>query len=182
MIKLPIFKYTRTIAIAFFIIIFFQSCKNQEKKSHTSFFKMESTKVEPIIDFNIIDCFKESNNKIIKLTNITFERSKDFKTLQLLSGIKKNQKEMDYSLKNLTKKNLIIIPKSIDKMNINIDSIKTKKGDLHLLRLLESEIDNQIILLDSISKSTKDIEFKIFSANSKKILESDNEKLKALNY
>ncbi|MGQ7946856.1 hypothetical protein [Flavobacterium sp. WC2509] len=163
-----------------FAIFGIQSCTNQEKENNNSI--LESTKEEPTIDFNLIDCLNEYNQKNIKLSDITFDLTKDVKTLQLLLKIKKNHQDIDSELKKLTKQKLIIIPKIVYQININPDSIKGKKATLYLLKKLKNQIETQISLFDSIEKNSQNTDFKILAIKSRKILENNNNVLNTLTY
>lgn len=154
-----------------------QSCNNQENDDNNSFLELESTKSDPTIDFDIIESLNESNQKNIQLSNSTFGTTKNLQTLQLLLKIKKNHENIDYELKKITKKNLIVIPKLTNKVNLNADSLKSKKATIYLLQLLKSQIKTEIKLLDSIKKTCPNIDFKIFALKSKKILDTNNELL-----
>jgi len=162
----------------FLSIVYLQSCNNHEKGHRESIFKMESTKEEPTIDFYIIDCLNEVNQKNIKLSNIAFQSTTDVKTLQLLLKIKINHKDIDNELNKLTKKNLIIIPQLIHYSNIKTDSIKSKDATVHLLKELETQIETQISLFDRIQKTSQNEDFETFAMKSKKTLETNRDELK----
>jgi len=157
------------------------SCVNRQKECNDVIPKMESVKSDPTIVFNLIDCLHESNKKVISLASITFQQNKNKKTLQLLLDIKKDQQKIDSDLKKLTEKNLIIIPK-LDSPLPNLDSLKAKKSYSYLLKTLQSEIKNQIIILDNLEKSSENVGFKTFSKRSKTILLTNKKELeKTLN-
>lgn len=152
------------------------SCTNKENSD--ALFKVDSTKSESTIDFNLIDCLNESNKKTISLASLTFIQTKDVKTLELLLKIKKDQQKIDSELKRLTENNLIILPKLIYHLNINSDSLKGKNSNLYLLKVLETEIKNQATLFDKIETTSQNIDFKLFAIKSKKTLKSNNTALK----
>lgn len=156
------------------------SCNNEEKENNDAFFKIEPTKVEPTIDFNLIINLNESNKKTISLATFTFSQTKDVKTFQLLLKIKKDHQKIDSELKKLTENNLIIIPKLDYQMNLNSDSLNEKKTDLYLLKILDKEINKQAMVFDSIEKDSQNTDFKIFAIKSRKILKENNEVLKTL--
>jgi hypothetical protein len=156
------------------------SCSQQEKEYTNSFYKMEYTKEDPAINFNTIDCLNEANQKAIELSSISLRLSKDYKTLNLLLKIKRDNKKINSDFKKLTKKNLIIIPKLIYYLDINDDSIVKEKTELYILRKLETEIKNQITSFDSIEKNTQNIDFKLFAIHSREILKDNNDALKTL--
>lgn len=156
------------------------SCTNQEKEYTNSFYKMEYTKEDPAIDFNTIDCLNEANQKAIELSSISLRLSKDFKTLNVLLKIKRDNKKINSDFKKLTKKNLIIIPQLIYYVDINDDSIIKEKPELYVLRKLEAEIKSQITSFDLIEKNTQNNDFKLFAIHSREILKDNNDALKTL--
>ena len=166
-------------SILFIINISVFSCIDKEEDTY-SIFKAESAKYYHTVDYNLIYSLNESNKKNIDLSSITFNKTKDVKTLQLLLKIKRDHQNIDSKLKILTEKNLIIIPKLIYDWNINYDSSKGKNLPLFLSSLLEIEISNQIKLLNEIEKTFQDAEFKLFAKQSKEVLESNNDSLKEL--
>jgi uncharacterized protein YihD (DUF1040 family) len=152
------------------------SCVNEENEygNSNSLFNLEFTKEVPVIDFNTIDNLNSSNQKIIELSSVSFDSTKDVKLLRLLLKIKKDHLKIDSELNNLANKNLIIIPKVID--HTNTDSIKK----LSLFKELKTEIKNQITTFDRIESTTQNIDFKIFAKKSKKVILGNNEELLAL--
>jgi len=163
--------------MTFFCIL---SCTHQEKDYADTFYKIEYTKGEPIIDFNTIVCLNEANEKTIELSSISLRTSEDLKTLELLLKIKRDNKKINSDLNKLTKDNLIIIPKLVYQINVNEDSVNNKNSDSYILKKIETEIKNQIILFDSIEKNTQNIDFKLFAKRSKKILKDNKEALQTI--
>jgi hypothetical protein len=156
------------------------SCTYQEKEYFNSFYKMETTKEDPIIDFSTIDCLNESNQKVIAITSKSLRLTKDLKTLQLLLKIKRDHKKINSDFDTLTKDNLIIIPKLINQTDVNNDFINSENPEFYILKKLQTEITKQIASFDSIEKKTKNIDFKLFAIQSKRILKHNNEALKTL--
>lgn len=153
------------------------SCTNQKKRDNKLFFDPKPLAKKPIIDYSLIDCLNESNQKIIKLSHTSFEITKDVATLQLLLEIKRNHENIEKELIHLTQKNLIIIPRIIYQHTIDEDTLKSNQADLFLLKKLGSEIKNQITLLDSIEKTNLNNDFKMFARKHKKTLNQNNETL-----
>jgi hypothetical protein len=141
---------------------------------------MEYPKEEPTINFNTIDCLNESNQKSIELSTISLRFSKDLTILTKLLKIKRDNKKIHSDFNELTKENLIIIPKLFLHIYINDDSLINKKLELYILKKLKTEIKNQITSLDSIEKYNQNNNFKTFARNSKKILKENNDELETL--
>lgn len=175
---IPRFILYSTALLMAIIVVF--SCINEENENNDSIFETKTTKSESTIDFSLIDCLNESNKKAIELSSISFNQAKDLKTLQLLLKIKKDHQNIDSKLKKLTEKNLIIIPKLVYNLNLNTDSLKNKNANSYLSNLLETEIENQIMILDQIENTTQNPEFKTFATQSKRIIESNTNSLKTL--
>jgi hypothetical protein len=154
------------------------SCTDKEKENNDAVFKIDPNKSESAIDFNLIDCLNESNKKTISLASLTFNQTKDVKTLELLLKIKKDQQKIDSELKRLTENNLIIVPKLVYHLNTNSDSLKGKNSNLYLLKILETEIQIQITIFGNIENTFQNIDFKIFAKKSKKTLQSNSTALK----
>lgn len=150
------------------------SCVDRQKECNEILSKAE-VKSDPAIVFNLIDCLNESNKKVISLASIASKDNKDIK--QLLLEIKKDQLKIDSDLKILSEKNLIIIPKLIPPLAANLDSLKGKNSNSYLLKTLESEIKNQIIILDNLEKYSENNSFKTFSKRSKIILLTNKKEL-----
>jgi hypothetical protein len=178
--KLLIPRYIRYNLFTIIAIICMLSCTNQDKEYTNSFYKMESTKEDPVIDFNTMTCLNESNLKAIELSSISLRLSKNLETLQILLKIKRDNKKINSDFKKLTKENLIIIPSLIYHINLNEDSINNEKSDLYILEKLKTEIKQQITSFDNLEKKTQNIDFKLFAKESKKTLQANNEALKTL--
>ena len=163
--------------LLFIPIICAISCVNKENELDNFIFKTEYTKSDSI-DFNLVDCLYESNIKIIKLSSIASNKTKDEETLQVLLKIKKDHQKIDSELKKLTENNLIILSKLAYNFNLNPDSLKGKKANYYLSNVLVNEIENQVLLFDSIGKTAQNIDFRIFAVKSKKIVQTNNEVLK----
>ena len=179
--KFPISPYIRYNIFLLFIVIFcICSCSKSDKPYNNFPFKIDSPKEEPIIDFSEIDCLNESNQKILELSNTSIRLTKDLTTLKLALKIKRDHQQIDSRLNRLTKENLIVTTKMIHKVNVKSDFAKNKNSDKYIFRKLEAEITNQIVLLDSIEKNTHSIDFKLFAAQSKKILIENDDAIKTL--
>lgn len=177
--KLFIPRYIIYNLLPFIVSIGMFSCTDKEKENNDPYFIIEPTSAEPIIDFKLIDCLNESNQKTISLALLTSNRTKDKKTLQLLLKIAEDQQKIDSELKKLTENNLIIVPKLAYRLHLNPDSLKGKKSVLYLLKTLETEIKNQTILFENIESSSKNIDFKTFAKKSKKTLQINNAALES---
>jgi hypothetical protein len=153
------------------------SCIKKEDCYDQSIVEIESARKLPVVDFKLLDCLDESNQKTIELSSIIFDLTTDVKTLQLLIKIKKNHRKFENELHKLTKENLIIIPQLTYHIYLNPNSVKSKNGDLYLLKTLETELENQIIVFDHIDKTSENIDFRIFAIQSKKIVENNNKVL-----
>lgn len=162
------------ILFLFIAIISVFSCINQEEKYNDYHFKQDKKIAKTTIDFYQIDSLNQSNRKAIDITNLLSKNTKDSKKLELMLNVKRDFQKIDLELKNLTEKNLIIIPKPIYPLNIDSDSLHRKKTFSYLLSLLKNQIKEQIILFSNIEKNTQNIDFKIFLIKSKKILQKDS--------
>lgn len=173
--KIFIYRFILYNFYLFIVTIFTVSCINQEKENNDSIYKTESA-----IDFNLINSLDESNRKTIEISSITFSQTKDVKTLLLLLKIKKDHQKIDSELKKLTEKNWVILPKLINNLNLNADSLKDKNSNLYLLKALETEIKNQITLLNQIEKTSQNADFKMLATQYKTIVQINNDSLKTL--
>jgi hypothetical protein len=161
----------------FFVIIPISSCINQEEKRNDSLLGEAENSAKSAIDFNLVDCLNESNQKTIELATITFYQVKDRETLELVLKIKKDHQKIDFELKKITEKNLIIIPKIVYTLNIKPDSLKGKNIDFYFLNLLENQIKKEITIFDKIEKISQNTDFKIFAMESKKIISGNYDAL-----
>lgn len=151
------------------------SCIEKGNRTKVTIIDLEPAKKDSVLDLNLIDCLKESNQKTIELSNLTFDLTKDVKTLELLVKIKKNHQKIEVDFNNLMKKNLIIAPNiTTHNIYLNPDSVKSKEGQLYLLKTLEKELKNQITILDRINNSSNKNDFKTFVIKSKKTVQDNN--------
>lgn len=127
-----------------------------------------------------MDKLNASNQKIIQISSLAFNQTKDVKTLQLLLKIKRDHQKMNSELKKLVEKNLIILPKLTYDFNLNPDSLKGKNSRAYLSKLLTNEIQNQVQLWNSMEDKTQNIDFRILAIKSKKTVLTNNESLKRL--
>jgi hypothetical protein len=175
--KLPHPKFLTYNLFLFIVTTCAISCNDKKEENNNAIFKIEPIKAETTIDFNLIDCLNESNKKTIALADLTFRQTKDVNSLKSLLEIKKDHIDIDVALKNLTEKNMIIIPKTGYELNIIPDSLKGKNSRTYLLRTLKNEIKNEITLFDQITKTSKNIDFKIFAEKYKRTLQANNKHL-----
>lgn len=168
-----LFFYNLALFIAIICAI---SCVDKENELDDFIFETANTKSETI-DYDLVDCLNKSNKKIINLSRIASNQTRDARTLKLFLKIKRDHQKMDAELKKLTEKNLIILPKLMQGLNLNPDSLKIKKANCYLSNVLENEIQNQVRLLDQIQKTTQNIDFRLFVIESKKKVHDNNEML-----
>ena len=110
---------------------------------------------------------------------ICSNKTKDIKKKELFLKIKHDHQLIDSRLKQLTKDNLIIITKTIYNLDKNQDSLKGKKGDVVILKWLNTEIDFQISKLSNIEAISKNDDFKKFATQTKDVLKENQDALKA---
>ena len=149
------------------------SCIKKGNFTKVTIIDIEPAKKDPILDLNLIDCLDESNQRIIELSAITFDLTTDVETLQLLLKIRKNHQKIESDFNNITKKNLIIVPHPTYHIDLNANSVRGKKSELYLLKTLERELVNQIILLSHINYISNNIDFKTFAVQSKKTVQDN---------
>lgn len=166
-----------------FCLIFFIICSFffiDGAKYTNRFYTYKSEKVETAIDLASLDYLFESNQKTVELTKLIGEQSKDVNTLQFLINTKNEQQKMSIELKKIVNQNLIIVPEAFYILNINTDSLKNKKDSLYLLKKIQTEINNQIVLLNNIKTTTTDSDFRLFAIQYEKRIQNNNETLQRL--
>lgn len=157
----------------------FSSCINKQKDFTDAIFGNFNNQIESSIDFSVVDCINESNKKTIEIVALAYNKTKDIKKKELFLKIKHDHQLIDSRLKQLTKDNLIIITKTIYNLDKNQDSLKGKKGDVVILKWLNTEIDFQISQLSNIEAISKNDDFKKFATQTKDILKENQDALKA---
>jgi hypothetical protein len=163
------------------ILLLFSSCTDSDKEESTYFNDIFSdNKIESKINFKNVDRLNETNKKNIVLASIAFNNSHELKESQIILKIKKDHQNFESNLKRIANENLIIIPEPIFDLNLDQKTLKGISSSYYLISLLEKEINNQIVLLDSIKKNSKDKQFKAFADKSKKILIENNNSLEEL--
>jgi hypothetical protein len=164
--------------LLFLVIGMISSCLHK-KKDYNNFYHHEPAQdVKSTIDFNSLISLNESNKKIMDISSILFHQNKPILNLSLILKIRKDHLKNELNLKQLTKRNLIIMPKPIYNLNINSDSLKNKNSTRYLAKILIDEINIQIELLEKIKITTINPDFKSFAEDSKIIFKSNNEGLK----
>jgi tRNA-binding EMAP/Myf-like protein len=179
MIKIPnLYYFIYPIAL---ISLLFSSCTDSDKKESTFLNDIFSdNEIESKINFKTVASLYETNKKNIVIASIAFNNSKELKESQIILKIKKDHQNFEFGLKKIANENLIIIPEPIFDLNLDQKNLKGISSSYYLISLLEKEINNQIVLLDSIKKNSKDTQFKAFADKSKKILIENNNSLEEL--
>ncbi|WP_418263181.1 hypothetical protein [Flavobacterium faecale] len=175
------FPYKIVISSLFLLLCFstIYSCYKQ-KKDFGEFIIHETTfDVNSAMDFNNLACINESNKKIIDISTIIFRQNKKVPNLALFLKIKKDHQNNSYQLKQLTKRNMIVIPKPIYNLDLNKDSLGDHNSTDYLVAILDNEINIQIEILDNLKSTTFNPDLKSFAEKSKKILEKNRKDLEA---
>jgi hypothetical protein len=136
-----------------------------------------NSEIESKINFRTVAVLNETNKKIIDIASIAFDNSKELKESKIILKIKKDHQKIESELKRITDENLIIIPEPIFDLKLNQSFLKGINSSYYLISLLEKEINNQIKILDSIERGSRDEEFKAFADKSKEVLLSNNDLL-----
>ncbi len=118
------------------------------------------------IDFNLINQLNESNKKSIDISSWMFNETEDFKTLQLLFKIKKEQEQIRIELKKLSEKNLILLLRGVSNLGLDIDPSTQKISCEITFSSLEREISKQIEIFSNIKKTTLNLDFQLFAERS----------------
>lgn len=154
------------------------SCSDYKQKSPiNSILTEKKLDIESKINFRTVSVLNETNKRIIDIASIAFTNSKQLKESQLILKIKNEHLKIESDLKEITNKNLIIVPEPIFELNLNEKFLNGINSSYYLISLLEKEINNQIKLLDSIEKTTTDKDFKNFADKSKDLLITNSELL-----
>lgn len=164
-------------ALLFVAVICVVSCINKEYEFNDFILETGYAKSETI-DFNLVNHLNASNKKIIQLSSIAYNQTKDAKMLGLLLKIKNDYRKIDFEFKKLAEKNLIILPKLAFGFNLIPDSLQEKNSCDHLSKALEKEIKNQVPLWDKMEKRVQNIDFRTFATKSKKTVLDNWEMLK----
>lgn len=159
------------------MLFLLNSCSQKEKVYSNPIFGDKEREIESKLNFKTVNNLNETNKKVIEIASIAFNNSKELKKSQLILKIKKDHQKIEQDLKKITEENLIITPEPIFDLNLNKSFLDGINSNFYLISLLEKEIRNQIILLDSIESTTKDIEFKNFADKSKELLINNKELL-----
>ncbi|TDD96137.1 hypothetical protein [Flavobacterium cellulosilyticum] len=154
-------------------------CTNLTKEYLNITFEKNYRTTGSAINFNLINQLNKSNQKAIELSTYIYTKTTDLNTLQLILKIKKEQKEIETELKQLSEKNLIIIPNSIYNKSLKLDSSSFKNIKKLYFNLLETELNKQINIFDSIKISTRNPDFKQFAIRSLAKLNSNHKILEA---
>lgn len=173
--KLPHLKRI-SFAVIFILLLFF-SCIRDEKRYTNTIFTENNIEVESNINFRTVASLYELNKKIIDIASISFNNSKQLESSKVLLKIKKDHEKIESQLKEIANENLIIIPQPFINLNLNETFLNEIDSNFYLISLLEKEIKNQIVLLDTIEKTSKDTQFITFADQSKDLLIVNNELL-----
>ena len=174
MSKLPSLKLITYMSVL--VIFVLSSCFKKDKSSGNEghLTAQKTSHIESEISFNSVAFLNEVNKKVIDIASIAFNNSKKLNESQVILKIKKDHQKIQNDLKKIN------IPEPIYDLNLNQKFLKGINSSYYLISMLEKEIKNQILLFDSIEKTSKDKEFKDFADKSKDILISNNELLEDL--
>ncbi|AWG23124.1 hypothetical protein FFWV33_17110 [Flavobacterium faecale] len=136
-----------------------------------------SPDVTASLDFNSLSSLNESNKKVIDISSIIYKQNKRIPNLDLILKVKEDHQENDRDLKELSKENLIVIPKPFYQLKLNKDSLRNKNSTKYLVKLMIREIDVQIDLLETIKDTTTNADFRSFAAKSSSTLKQNHEDL-----
>ncbi|WPR70245.1 hypothetical protein SLW70_09840 [Flavobacterium sp. NG2] len=168
-----LFRLTHYTICLIFIIGSLVSCNKKGKDFTESIFGTTTDEIESTIDFNLINYLSKSNTKIIDITALAVKHSNDKNKRQLLLKIKRDHQDIELELKELTQKNLIIVPKSIYTLNSKADSLQGQNAEVYLSQWLINEIKNQLSQFDSIETTSKNTDFVQFAVRSKLTLKQN---------
>ncbi|MCW2118946.1 hypothetical protein [Flavobacterium sp. 7A] len=165
------------ISVVLIIISSIAACNNKQKEY--SSYKTEEVSTNPSrsLDFNNLTFLNQTNKKIIRLSSILFHQKKSVPHLQLILKVKDDHQHNERELKQLTKNNMMVIPRPFYELNLNKDSLHSKNSTNYLVRLLVKEIKIEINILETIQKTTTDPTFKSFAQKATVTLRQNNEDL-----
>ncbi|MCG9790962.1 hypothetical protein [Flavobacterium algicola] len=155
----------------------FFSCQNIKKDALNVSIQEMSPDVTSTLDFNSLSYLNEANKKVIDISSMIFYQSKHVPHLKLILKVKEDHQRNDRDFKELTKKNLTIVPKPFYQLNLNKDSLDSENSTNYLVKLLISEINLQINLLEDIKNSTTNPEFKTFAEKSALLMKQNSKML-----
>ena len=180
MLKLPYIKALSYIIAL--VLIATISCDYKKPKSYSNSIFKENKEIEidSKINFRNVAKLNEANQKVIDIATIAFNKSEELNKSRVILKIKKDHQKIESELKKITSENLIIIPEPIFDLKLNQNFLNGLNSNYYLISLLEKEINNQIILLDSMKGTSRDEEFKKFADKSKDILVNNNELLEKI--
>ncbi|GIZ08412.1 hypothetical protein [Flavobacterium sp. UMI-01] len=165
----------------FLILVFgsIYSCFKQRKDFGEFVFQEPTHDVNSTMDFNNLACLNESNKKIIDISTLIFNQNKKVPHLALVLKIKKNHENNNFLLRELTKRNMIVIPKPIYHLNLDKKALGNKDSTSYLVQILNQEIDIQLELLSTIKSTTFNPELKAFAEKTEKIVMQNSKDLKS---
>lgn len=176
--EISLYKPRLSYLLFFFVFINgFFSCVDKNEEYGSTTFDRKQRAAASTLDYNLINQLYESNQRIIEITSYLFNQTQEIKTLQLILKIKNDHLKLDFEIKKLTEKNLILIPKLDFYLNNKTNFLKLKKSNSNLLTVVETELSNQITLLNQIQKSTQNSDFKIFAEQSIQSITTNKEEL-----
>ncbi|KIX22500.1 hypothetical protein SY27_01270 [Flavobacterium sp. 316] len=175
-LKIRIFSfYLALTLLAFFSVA---SCVKKSNDENKSILELINQNIDTKIDSQILTEVVESNLKVIELSSIAQTKDLNTTTKHLLKDIEKQHIEIKKSIKKIAKENLIIIPDTLYDINEELDTItENTNRDYIYLSELESSLKEEINTFETITKSSSNIDLKVFSVKTIAILNKNLKKI-----
>lgn len=165
------------LSLLLLVIAIIASCSHKRQDYSSLVLEKMGPDVTATLDFNSLSSLNEANKKVIDISTLIYSQNKAIPNLDLILKVKEDQHQTDRDLKELSKENLIVIPRPFYRLKLNKDSLRNKNSTKYLVKLMIREIDVQIDLLETIKDTTTNSDFRSFAAKSATILKQNQEDL-----
>lgn len=175
--KLELRTFLFYLVLTSMTLISIGSCVNKKNNENHSILEQINGDIDNKIDSQILTDVVESNLKVIKISRTAQAKSVSDSTKNILKEIEQEHHKLNLSIKNIAKKNLIIIPDTLYDVDLPDTLINIGDHDYIYLSEVENSLKEEIKKLQTILKSSTNIDLKIFSVQALVVLKNNLKKV-----
>lgn len=133
-----------------------QSCNKEDKKNNVVL-EMISEDINNKVNTQFLTDVASLNLKVVRVAQLVNNSLTDIKIKNTVFNIKENHVSMNKKIKEIAKKNLIIIPDTIYEESVKVDSLSKNRNYIYLVEL-EKLMKEEIQEFKLIKENTNNVE------------------------
>ncbi|AWM12731.1 hypothetical protein NHF50_02200 [Flavobacterium sp. NRK F10] len=141
------------------------SCKREEKNMDNPIIHMINEDIHNKVDSQFLNDITVSGLKILNVTQYAKEQELSLATQNIVSGIEAKHLNLNKRIKKIAKKNLIILPDTIQETEGITEQNETETRDYVYLVALEKLIKEEVEEFTMVKKNTQNEELKQLAEN-----------------